>query len=322
MGDDLFLPGEHFDPAGKCFKASCATYADLDDKFESTLFLPARADRKGEGGLRAQGIFKRSQEKKPLVSIVTVVYNGAKHLELTIGSVAGQRYENIEYIVIDGGSTDGTLDILHRYDGSIDYWVSEPDSGIYDAMNKGLKVAAGSYIMFLNADDALCEEAVLSLLKRVNESGRDYCVGAVKTVPSNIVVEPVYPLEAGRVYFGMPYPHVGAIIPLSVYKKVGLFETSYRICADYDMAMRIHLSGYRASKADGVVARIMEGGVSSSWRTKKENLDIAVSCGMPKKEAYVRFLKSVLKEIAARVLPMSVKKALWKSKKSRYRYEK
>jgi len=98
----------------------------------SKLFLSEGENRKGEGGQRTKGHFKKSYEKKPLISVITVVFNGEKYLEETITSVINQTYENVEYIIIDGGSTDGTLDIIKRYEDKIDYWVSEKDNGIYD----------------------------------------------------------------------------------------------------------------------------------------------------------------------------------------------
>jgi glycosyltransferase involved in cell wall biosynthesis len=89
----------------------------------------------------------------PLISIITVVYNSASTLEQTILSVINQTYENIEYIIIDGGSTDGTVDIINKYEDKLAYWVSEPDNGIYDAMNKGINRATGEWINFMNAGD-------------------------------------------------------------------------------------------------------------------------------------------------------------------------
>ena len=99
--------------------------------FKTVLFLPEGEGRQNEGGLRTQGYFKHSLPDKPLITVITVVFNGEKYLEETILSVINQTYDNVEYIIIDGGSTDGTLDIISKYEYAIDYWVSEKDNGIY-----------------------------------------------------------------------------------------------------------------------------------------------------------------------------------------------
>ena len=153
----------------------------------STLFLPEGEGRKGEGGLRTKGYFKLSYENLmindeclilndkegnqyksnnstfnikhptlsslPLISIITVVFNGEKYLEETIQSVINQTYPNVEYIIIDGGSTDGTLDIIKKYEDKIDYWVSEKDDGMYEAIHKGFMLSTGEIYSWLNADD-------------------------------------------------------------------------------------------------------------------------------------------------------------------------
>ena len=136
----------------------------LEDRFKSILFLPENEARKGEGGLRIKGYFKKSYEDKPLISIITVVFNGEKYLEQTIQSVINQTYDNVEYIIIDGGSTDGTVDIIKKYEGQIDYWISEEDDGIYDAMNKGINLASGEWINFMNAGDIFYDEKVLNTI--------------------------------------------------------------------------------------------------------------------------------------------------------------
>ncbi|MCI5150423.1 MAG: glycosyltransferase [Candidatus Electrothrix sp. MAN1_4] len=133
-----------------------------DATFKTVLSLPEGEGRQGEGGLRTQGYFKRSLRDKPLITVITVVFNGAQHLEETILSVIGQTYDNVEYIIIDGGSTDGTLDIIRQYEHAVDYWVSEKDEGIYDAMNKGIRLFNGNWINFMNSGDLFFSEKNLS----------------------------------------------------------------------------------------------------------------------------------------------------------------
>src|SRR4030066_740784 len=126
----------------------CAPDNRYDDveKYENVKNIKEFQYLKVEGGLRTKGYYKNSLINKPLVTIITVVYNGEKHLENTIHSVINQSYNNLEYIIVDGESSDRTIDIIRRYETSIDYWVSEKDDGIYDAMNKGIKLSKGLYV--------------------------------------------------------------------------------------------------------------------------------------------------------------------------------
>jgi glycosyltransferase involved in cell wall biosynthesis len=117
--------------------------------------LPAPAGARVEGGLRTTGRFKAGAPGSPLLSVVTVVYDGAATMEACIRSVLEQAHDNVEFIVVDGGSTDGTLDLLEQYGDRIDYWVSEADRGIFDAMNKGVSLITGDYVLFLGCDDVL-----------------------------------------------------------------------------------------------------------------------------------------------------------------------
>lgn len=116
-------------------------------------------------------------EKLPKVSIVTVVFNAEELLEKTIKSVINQEYKNIEYIVIDGGSTDKTLKIIKKYEKYIHYWISEKDEGIYDAMNKAIKIAQGEWINFLNAGDFFCDNHVLSKINFLAHSNKSLIYG-------------------------------------------------------------------------------------------------------------------------------------------------
>ncbi|SVC94866.1 uncharacterized protein METZ01_LOCUS347720, partial [marine metagenome] len=139
------------DAVGKMEKAELGT----------TLFPGEGEGRQGEGGLRSKGFFKKNDKKTLLVTVVTVVFNDAKHIEETINSVINQTYDNVEYLVIDGGSSDGTVDVLSKYDDQIDYWVSESDKGIYDAMNKGIELATGVWLNFMNSGDKYFSSDVL-----------------------------------------------------------------------------------------------------------------------------------------------------------------
>ena len=107
---------------------------------------------------------------QPTFSIITITYNAVRLVEQTLLNVLSQSYPNIEYIVIDGGSTDGTVDIIRRYESGLAYWVSEPDKGIYDAMNKGLQKATGDYVSFINAGDTLCSsDTVQSVVSKLQK---------------------------------------------------------------------------------------------------------------------------------------------------------
>ena len=122
--------------------------------------LPASVRKLEDGlGARSEG-GKETTTSRPLLSIITVCLNSEMHLEQTIKSVIGQTYDNIEYIVIDGGSSDGTVDIIRKYDFFISHWVSEPDLGIYDAMNKGIEMSKGDLVGLLNSDDWYTTRAI------------------------------------------------------------------------------------------------------------------------------------------------------------------
>ncbi|MBE9170090.1 glycosyltransferase [Pleurocapsales cyanobacterium LEGE 06147] len=138
-----------------------------NEQLQTILVLPPHSQRQGEGGLRTKGLYKQQNNKLPLVSVITVVLNGEKYLEQTIQSIINTSYANVEYIVIDGGSTDSSLDIIKKYEEQIDYWVSEPDSGIYDAMNKGTLASLGKYTLHINADDLIFDP--LALERRISE---------------------------------------------------------------------------------------------------------------------------------------------------------
>ena len=290
----------------------------LADKFETVLFLPKEKNRKGEGGLRTRGYFKKPYENKPLVSIITVVFNGERFLEETIQSVLDQAYDNVEYIVIDGGSTDGTLDIINKYEDCIDYWVSEKDEGIYDAMNKGLRLCLGDYIAILNADDYYEKDAIGDSITSIIEHKSDYSIGNARFVETGGAIKPIFPLMPGIIYQEMPYPHVSAVISKSVYKDVGLFDTAFKIAGDHDMALRIHLKGYKASYVNKSIANLHEGGISSGYESNRESLKVAIKNRKGSLDAWLTYLKQIVKLYLAKNMPSTLLQISQRLKGSRF----
>ena len=245
-----------------------------EDKFETVLFLPEGEGRQGEGGLRTKGYFKKSVEDKPLISIVTVVYNGEKHLEQTIKSVLGQTYDNVEYIIIDGGSTDRTLEIIKKYAHAIDYWVSEKDTGIYDAMNKGISLATGEYTGFLNADDWYEVDAIKYVAKVFCQThSADFIYGDLLFIKEN---GEVVLWKGNRGSKGLNIPHPTCFVRSCLLKK-NPFNTNFKIAADTELTLRLFALNIKTIYIDKIIANFRDGGVSSNfWTTQKENFYILV----------------------------------------------
>jgi glycosyltransferase involved in cell wall biosynthesis len=180
----------------------------------------------------------------PRISVVTVCRNAASTLQATLDSVSEQDYPHVEHIVIDGGSGDGTVDIVRRNAGRLAHWSSEPDSGIYDAMNKGVAKATGDWVLFLNADDALFGPRVIS----------DVFAGSGNAWSGRQVVygDSVLQLEGGRtrlrrskplrtLRFKMPFSHQGAFVSTALLRQRP-FDTRYRLAADFDFFRDVYRS--------------------------------------------------------------------------------
>ena len=252
-----------------------------DDKFETTLLLPVGACCIAEGGLRTKGLFKRNDVDTPLMTVITVVYNGAAHLEKTILSVLNQTYDNVEFVVVDGGSTDGTLDIIRKYDHAIDYWVSEKDAGIYDAMNKGIRLAAGEWINFMNSGDLFYENTTMDRVVPNLELGLAIVYGDVETVSDRYsanVKKASFPVSVKNLVMKMPICHQSMFVRLRSFKHIGLFDTGYKICADHDWLVKALLHGNQSKYLPQCMALCNVDGVSSTsiFQRKRERLTIAL----------------------------------------------
>jgi len=229
------------------------------------------------------------------ISIVTVVYNNKKGLEQTIESVLSQKFKDFEYIVVDGGSIDGTLDIIKKYEKYIDRWVSEKDTGIYDAMNKGAKISEGGYLYFLNSGDYLFDENVLDrIAKHIKQNNSNLIVGKIIRLHNGL--EDLFSrVEMRRLKFGVTLPHQGSFIKNSVFKKINGYDTHYKIAGDFDFFCRFYKKGFSYKVIEEIVAYMPSGGASSNKKiTLPESYKIIVNYfGYP--YALLFYLKVVFK---------------------------
>ncbi len=236
-----------------------------DDQFETKLFLPEGEGRQGEGGLRTQGYFKKSLPDIPLISVITVVFNGEKYLEETIQSVLGQTYDNVEYIIIDGASTDGTLDVIRKYEHAIDYWVSEKDCGIYDAMNKGIIASQGQIIGIVNSDDYYEQDTCKMVTKTCKNNPDAYLVhGAMRRIDEDKNVDSVYGSKKDFSEILMaPFNHPACFFHAEFYRKYGIFDKNFVTAADYDLMLRFKGKNLKDVYIDKVLSNFRKVGTTS-----------------------------------------------------------
>lgn len=235
-----------------------------EGRYENVLFLQEGKGRLGEGGLRKCGYFKTSRPDKPLITIVTVVFNGEHFLEKTIQSVINQTYDNVEYIIIDGGSTDGTLDVIKSYEYAIDYWVSENDEGIYDAMNKGIALTTGQCINFMNAGDWLFKNETLQNIFSSLE-GAEITYGNLEV---RYASGRKRHLQAGKVkdmWKGPQFCHQ-AVFVNAQYQKANKFNLGTKISADFEFFYSSWRSGANFKHIPVTICSFQAGGLSDVVR--------------------------------------------------------
>lgn len=202
---------------------------------------------------------------KPLISIVTVVFNGEEFLEETIKSVLSQTYNNVEYIIIDGGSTDATLEIIKKYEDHIDYWVSEKDGGIYDAMNKGIDHVSGEWINFMNAGDTFYNDTVLeNIFSKNNFKDIDVVYGDHKVIyPKRTRIAKAG--DINELWKGSQFCHQSAFVSAKTHK-VNKFNLSNRIGADFEFFYSLYKNKHSFKYVNIVVANYLAGGLSDIKR--------------------------------------------------------
>ena len=219
----------------------------------------------------------------PLISVITVSYNAVLTIEQTILSVINQTYLNIEYIIIDGGSTDGTVNVIKKYADKIAYWVSESDKGIYDAMNKGIAYSHGEYCNFINAGDKFCSSSILKQVMDFNHVA-DIIVGQDLHVNEHnkIVSRSVLPRRYNLLHFYITtIPHQSCFIRASLLKKY-YYETSLKIVSDWKFYLQsIVLGGHSVAAYNNVIVICNPRGASSDNNRIKEEREKVLKALLP-----------------------------------------
>lgn len=243
----------------------------------------------------------------PKITIIVAVFNAAKTLQQCLYSFTQQRYQNKELIVIDGGSIDGTLDLILENQEHIHYWVSERDNGIYDAWNKALKHTSGEWVAYLGADDTLLPNALQNYADFIHtheNEGLDYVSSRVNLVSGDKFIRTIgqaWTWDAFRHY--MNVAHVGSLHNKRLYEKYGQYDISYQICADYEFLLRAKNS-LKAGFLDIVTVNMSIGGASDSDAALIETERAKVLTGGRNK-----LLASFESKFA--ILRMHIRKRIW-----------
>lgn len=197
------------------------------------------------------------------ISIITVCLNSESTIKQTIESVVKQKDKNVEYIIVDGNSTDRTLEIINKYKSRIDIIVSEPDCGIYDAMNKGIFLARGDIIGIINSDDWYEQGIFQKIQKCFNDSDADVVYGKMNLISKNGNTKLLIPTNIKKLRYEMEIPHSTAFVKKIVYEKYGLFSLEYKIAADYELMLRYYSKGIKFVYLNELLANFRLGGISN-----------------------------------------------------------
>mgnify|MGYP001347080110 CR=1 FL=1 len=207
----------------------------------------------------------KRRNQNPLVSIITVVYNGEQYLEQTIKSVIDQTYKNIEYIIIDGGSYDGTVEIIKKYQSHITYWLSENDKGVYDAMNKGISLAKGDIIGIINSDDFYSVKAVEIAVYYLNSHEKyEVFFGNLNRIYSPMkekIIKISIPNSIPKNKLHIVHPTV--FVKKEVYDRK-IFDDTLKIAADMDFLLSV-CNTFNVVKSDEIISNMRIGGLSSNF---------------------------------------------------------
>lgn len=234
-------------------------------------------------------------ESSGLVTVITVTFNSAETVSRTIDSIAAQTYPRVEYIVVDGGSVDGTLEVLRQRQADIDIWLSEPDEGISDAFNKGIALASGQFIALVNSDDWIEPDHLTRAVTSLKATAADFAFGnllvhGVGDLPGHeIDGDPHY---ARRIRHSMPdLNHPSVVCRREVYERHGLYDKKLRIAMDYEWLLRGYRAGVRGCYVPEIVSHMGGSGIShvSGHLGLREVREISMRHGYPAALAWGRF---------------------------------
>lgn len=234
----------------------------------------------------------------PKISIITVSYNSVATIEDTIVSVLNQKYTNYEYIIIDGGSNDGTVEIIKKYEDKIFFWISEPDQGIYDAMNKGLEIAKGEIIGILNSDDWYEDKTLENVVKYYNIYPKvDIFHGLLKFINKEGITDSIVGHDSLFLKDGM-IEHPTCFIKKAIYLKVGNFSLLYKSASDFEWMLRAKNAGAIFFLIPEILTNFRRGGMSDSFLSGLETLKIQ------KKYGYISNFKYILRNLIIKALQL------------------
>lgn len=242
------------------------------------------------------------------LTIITICYNSARTLERTIQSVISQNCPGLEYIIVDGGSTDGTVDIIRKYydSGQITKYISEKDTGISDAFNKGIAISTGDVIGMINSDDRYVPGALEKVCRIYEQQGTGFVLygNMIRQSDSKTVRIRPRPLQRLWIYVDCPYDHPTVFVPKAVYDRVQPYNTDYRYSMDYDFYVRAMKAGVQFRYLDEDIAFFSMGGISSrsARECHREVLKIQKANGMFLPLSYLTYAMKMLVNLLKRTL--------------------
>lgn len=264
-------------------EAVMARYRELISRIDAT-----------RGGRRTRGEGRQCDDD--LVTIVTVAFNSAATIERTVESVAAQTHAHTEYVIVDGGSTDATVDILRRRSDEIDLWISGRDEGIGDAFNRGIALASGRYVALVNSDDWLEPTHIERAVEALRASNADFVFGDLLVHGRDGNLE--FAIRGDSNYFRvirrrMPdLNHPTVVCRADVFERCGLFDTRYRVAMDYDWLLRGYRMGVRGCYVEGLISHMDGNGVShrNARRGLREVREISIKHGYPAALAWLGYM--------------------------------